>query len=90
MRSINAAAFTNVGVTQDASYCIYNTYNPAASFNIKLLVKDQANNTGTSLQSDFTYDATAPTIGLPAIYAGTTYTTYYKGTISIQSTATDA
>ena len=91
MRSINAWAWTNVWMTQDASYCMYNTYNPASSFNVKFLVKDQATNTGISLQSNFTYDNTAPTISTPTIYAGTTYNnTYYKGTISIQSTATDA
>lgn len=90
MRSVNAGAWTSVWVTQDASYCMYNSYSPAASFNLKFLAKDQANNTGISLQSDFSYDATAPTIGLPTIYAGTTYNNaYYKGTINIQATATD-
>jgi len=88
--SINGAARTGAGVTQSTPYCIYNSYNPAATFSGRFLVKDDATNTGISNTNTYTYDATQPTLTTPVIYVGTTYNdAYYKDTISIQSTGTD-
>jgi len=91
MRNMNNTTWQTFSVSQTPTYCIVSWINPNINFNIKFLVKDQANNTGISNQSDFIYDNTAPTIGTPDIYAGTTHNNaYFKWTISIQATATDA
>ena len=62
--NINGTGWTDTGVTQDANYCYYNTFTPAASFNISFRVNDTANNTGTSITSSYSYDTTIPTTGI--------------------------
>ncbi len=73
--SINSGAWTSTGVTQDASYCYYNTYAPGATFTIAFRVNDNAGNTGTSSTSTFTYDATPPVTSATAVTnTGASYT----------------
>ena len=87
--NINSTSWTNTGVTQDANYCYYDTYNPGASFNISFEVNDTANNTGTSITSNYSYDMTTPTTNISgtAPAGGTAYT---YNTWTAQSTVGNA
>ncbi|MFA5797797.1 MAG: LamG-like jellyroll fold domain-containing protein, partial [Candidatus Woesearchaeota archaeon] len=73
--SIGGGGWTATSVTNDSSYCYYNTYSPGATFTIAFRVNDSLSNTGTSTTSTFNYDATAPVTSATGVKAdGSSYT----------------
>jgi len=75
----------------DGTYIYQNGVTPGQNIEIKFRIKDELGNGYTVSSSvSYTYDSDEPTLGNPEIYQGKVHGQYYKGTIGIRATVTDA
>ena len=77
--------------TWSGTYMYKDSLTPGQSIDIKFRIGDKVGNgPAASSTTSYTYDSTNPTLGNPEIYQGNYQGQYYKGTIGIRGTATDA